>query len=133
MDARTDGFDFLGYHFEAGKRWPRKKSLKKFKDIVRAKTRRTAGRSLAMVITSLNPTLRGWFEYFKHSRRRTFGQLDAWIRRRLRSLLRQHIGLRGIAKVRGEDQVRWPNAFFADHGLFSLQEAHESVRQSPCG
>jgi RNA-directed DNA polymerase len=133
VDARTEGFDFLGYHFEAGQKWPRKKSLERFKDTVRAKTKRTAGRSLAMVISGLNPTLRGWFEYFKHSRRRTFGPLDAWIRRRLRSLLRQHIGLRGIAKVRGEDQVRWTNAFFADHGLFSLQEAHATVCRSPRG
>ena len=64
VDARTDGFDFLGYHFETGQKWPREESLTKFKDAVRAKTRRTIGRSLAMVIESLNPTLRGWFEYF---------------------------------------------------------------------
>jgi len=133
VDARTDGFDFLGYHFEAGQKWPREKSLAKFKDTVRAKTKRTIGRSLAMVIDSLNPTLRGWFEYFKHSRQRTFGTLDGWIRRRLRSLLRKQQKLRGIAKVHGADQTRWPNAFFADHGLFSLQKAHASVRQSPCG
>jgi RNA-directed DNA polymerase len=133
VDARTDGFDFLGYHFEAGQRWPRKKSLEKFKDAVRAKTKRTTGRSLAMVIHGLNPTLRGWFEYFKHSRRRTFRPLDGWIRRRLRSLLRKQQKMRGIAGVRGEDQRRWPNAFFAEHGLFSLQKAHEAVRQPPCG
>src|SRR5271165_2273652 len=119
VDARTDGFDFLGYHFEAGQRWPREKSLVKFKDAVRAKTKRTTGRSLAMVIMKLNPTLRGWFGYFKHSRKRTFGTLDGWIRRRLRSLLRKQQRLRGIAKVRGADQTRWPNAFFADHGLRS--------------
>lgn len=133
VDARTDGFDFLGYHFEAGQKWPREKSLAKFKDTVRAKTKRTIGRSLAMVIESLNPTLRGWFEYFKHSRERTFGTLDGWIRRRLRSLLRKQQKLRGIAKVHGADQTRWPNAVFADHGLFSLQKAHAAVRQSPCG
>ena len=46
VDARTDGFDFLGYRFEAGQRWPRAKSLAKFKDTVRAKTKRTTGRSL---------------------------------------------------------------------------------------
>jgi RNA-directed DNA polymerase len=133
VNARTTGFDFLGYRFEAGQKWPREKSLAKLKDTVRAKTKRTIGRSLAMVIDSLNPTLRGWFEYFKHSRQRTFGTLDGWIRRRLRSLLRKQQKLGGIAKVRGADQTRWPNAFFADHGLFSLQKAHAAVRQSPCG
>ena len=40
------GFDFLGYHFERGYRWPRQKSLKKLKDTIRAKTRRTNGHSL---------------------------------------------------------------------------------------
>ena len=133
VDARTDGFDFLGHHFEAGKRWPREKSLGKFKDTVRAKTQRTTGRSLAMVIDSLNPTLRGWFGYFRHSRPATFRILDGWIRRRLRSLLRKQQKRRGFADVRGADQRRWPNRYFAEHGLFSLQVAYETVRQSPCG
>jgi RNA-directed DNA polymerase len=105
VDANTDGFDLLGYHFEAGQRWPRKKSLAKLKDAVRAKTKRTTGRGLAMVIADLNPTLRGWFEYYKHSRKRTFGTLDGWIRRRLRSLLRKQQKLQGIAKVRGADPL----------------------------
>jgi len=100
---------------------------------VRTKTKRAIGRSLATVIDSLNLTLRGWFEYFKHSRERPFGTLDGGIRRRLRSLLRKQQKPRGIAKVHGADQTRWPNAFFAEHGLFSLQKAHAAVRQSPCG
>jgi hypothetical protein len=37
-------------------------------------------------------------------------------------LLRKQQKPRGIAKVRGADQTRWPNAFFAGHGLFSLHE-----------
>ena len=133
VDARTDGFEVLGYRFEAGQRWPRAKSLTKFKDAIRAKTKRTTGRSLAMVIDNLNPTLRGWYGYFQHSRQRTFGTLDGWIRRRLRSLLRKQQKRSGIADTRGADQTRWPNRFFADHGLFSLQGAYASVRQSPCG
>ncbi len=132
MDARTDGLDFLGYHFQTGRRWSRGKSLAKFKATVRAETRRTAGRGLDMMINSLNPTLRGWFEYFKQSHRWTFGTLDDWIRRRLRSLLRKQQKRRGIVDVRGADQIRWPNRFFAEHGLYSLQEAYASVRQSSC-
>jgi hypothetical protein len=38
IDERDDGFDFLGYHFEAGKCWPRAKSRNKFRDTIRAKT-----------------------------------------------------------------------------------------------
>jgi RNA-directed DNA polymerase len=50
VDERKDGFDFLGYHFEAGKRWPRSKSLKKFRDTIRAKTKRSSGCSMSQTI-----------------------------------------------------------------------------------
>ena len=83
------GFDFLGYHFERGYRLPRKKSLQKLKDAVRQKTRRTHGHSLAVIIDDLNRTLRGWFEYFKHSRQAAFVPLDEWVRMRLRCILRR--------------------------------------------
>ena len=69
VDARTDGFDFLGYRFEGRKHWPRNKSLAKFKDAIRSKTRRTSGESLPSIIASVNRTLRGWFAYFQHSSR----------------------------------------------------------------
>ncbi|HWT77284.1 MAG TPA: group II intron reverse transcriptase/maturase, partial [Candidatus Methylomirabilis sp.] len=91
----SGGFDFLGYHFERGGRWPRKKSLDKFKDTIRIKTRRHNGQSLQAILTDLNRTLRGWFEYFKHSPRFTFIALDQWVRLRLRSLLRFRQGRKG--------------------------------------
>lgn len=131
IDAREQGFDFLGYRFECGRRWPRDKSLVKLKDSIRAKTRRTAGQSLRAIIADLNPTLRGWFVYFQHSYRTTFPDLDGWLRRRLRSLLRRRRGGRGIA--RGADHQRWTNQFFAEQGLFSLQRAHALAGQSPRG
>jgi len=130
VDAQEDGFDFLGYHFKAGRRWPRKKSLAKFKDTIRAKTKRTSGQGLAMIIADVNRTLGGWFEYFKHSHRPTFRLMDGWIRRRLRSLLRKRLGYKGMSKIHGADHQRWPNAFFAEHGLFSLQKAHALACQS---
>ena len=43
VDARTEGFEFLGYHFRNKLRLPRQKSLTKFKDTVRDKTKRTNG------------------------------------------------------------------------------------------
>lgn len=130
VNAITDGFDFLGYRFEAGQRRPRRKSLMKLKDTIRALTPRTAGRSLARIIEDLNQTLRGWFEYFKHSRPTTFPPLDGWIRRRLRNILRKQNGRSGIA--RGGENLRWPNAYFAAHGLLSLRAAHAQARQSSC-
>ena len=61
------GFDFLGYHFERGYKWPRKKSMGKLRDSIREKTLRTNGTSLETIIADVNKTLIGWFEYFKHS------------------------------------------------------------------
>src|SRR5512135_1279261 len=127
VNARTEGIDFLGYHFEGGGRWPREKSLTKFKDTIRAKTRRTHGDSLPKIIASLNRTLRGWFEYFKHSERWIFPELDGFIRRRLRALLLKRARRRGTGH--GLANRRWPNAFFARHGLFSLERAHAQASQ----
>lgn len=131
VDAQTDGFDFLGFRFAAGRRWPRDKSLSKLKDAIRTKTKRTSGQSLSHIIADLNRTLRGWFEYFKHSHHTAFPPLDSWIRRRLRSILRRRQGRRGLS--RGADHQQWKNAFFAAHGLFGLQEAHAAARQPPPG
>ena len=130
IDAtQPGGFDFLGYHFEQGRKRPRAKSLKKFKDTLRAKTGRKRGHSLANIVTEVNQTVRGWFEYFKHSHRFTFSSLDGWIRMRLRSILRRRQGRKG--RGRGRDHNRWTNAFFAELGLFSLAEAHVRARVNP--
>ena len=129
VDATQEGgFDFLGYHFERGYRWPRKKSLKKLKDTIRSQTKRTNGNSLEKIISNINRTLKGWFEYFKHSHRTTFRPLDSWIRMRLRSILRKRRG--GKGRGRGRDHNRWPNAYFAERGLFSLTAAYAEACQS---
>ncbi len=129
VDAtQRGGFDLLGYHFERGYQWPRTKSLDKLKDAVRAKTPRNRGQSPPVVIDDLNRTLRGWFQYFRHSPRRLFVHLDAWVRMRLRSILRRRHHCYG--RGRGRDHHRWPNAFFAAQGLYSLTTAHAAIRQS---
>ena len=120
--SQPGGFDFLGYHFEQGQHWPREKSYQKYKDTIRDKTRRCNGHSLRTIIGRVNRTTRGWYAYFKHSPRRTFVSLDGWIRMRLRSILRKRQGRRG--RGRGSDHQRWPNAFFAARGLFSMTAAH---------
>jgi RNA-directed DNA polymerase len=123
------GFDFLGYRFEAGRRFVRKKSLDRFKDKIRDKTRRTRGDSLARIIDDLNPTLRGWFAYFKHAHPRTFIALDKFIRRRLRSLLRKQEKRPGFGRCRADHQ-RWTIAFFAQAGLLALHTARLNARYS---
>jgi len=125
------GFDFLGYHFEAGQRWVRKKSLKALKDRLRAKTKRTRGVSLQSIIGEINPTLKGWFGYFKHAHPLEHKRLDGFIRRRLRALLRKQEKRPGFGRCQA-DHVRWPNAFFAVQGLFTLTGAHALASQSRC-
>lgn len=134
VDVRAEGFDFLGYRFQTTRRgrltrWPRKKSDRKLKDSLRAKTKRTNGHSLQAIIADVNVTLRGWFGYFQHSCRSTFEFVDSWVRMRLRSVLRKRAGLRG--RGRGRDHQRWPNAYFAKHGLYSLVTAHAMASQPP--
>lgn len=124
-----EGFDFLGYRFEAGRRWVRKKSFARFKDRIREKTRRTGGQSLACVIADLNPMLRGWFGYFKHAHPHTFDKLDKMIRRRLRAILRRQEKRPGAGHCR-EDHQRWPKAFFATAGLLALETAWLEARHS---
>lgn len=124
-----EGFDFLGYRFEAGKRWVRKKSLARFKDRIRERTRRTGGQSLVFVIADLNPLLRGWFGYFQHAHPHTFSVLDQMIRRRLRALLRKQEKRAGFGTCRADHQ-RWPNAFFAKAGLLALETAWLEARHS---
>ena len=123
VEANTEPFDFLGYRYERGYRFVRPKSLEKLKETVRAKTKRTDGRSLAMIIGDLNQTLQGWFGYFKRCHHTVFSGLDGWIRRRMRSVLRKRKKLKGMSR-HGADEERWPVAYFAEQGLFSLKAAH---------
>lgn len=123
------GFEFLGYRFEAGQRRVRKKSLQRFKERMRKKTRRKQGKSLACVVADLNPMLKGWFAYFKHAHERTFSKLDGQIRRRLRAILRKQEKRPGFGRCL-HDHQRWPNAYFAELGLFAMHTGWMSARQS---
>ncbi|CAB3805623.1 hypothetical protein LMG28614_06246 [Paraburkholderia ultramafica] len=82
-DCRMEGqgFEFLGYRFEAGERWVRKKSLMGLRDKIRALTRRNRGDSIEGIIASINPILRGWFGYFQNAHRYTFSSVDGFVRR----------------------------------------------------
>jgi RNA-directed DNA polymerase len=124
--AAPGGFDFLGYHFERGMKWPRSKSLLKLKERVRAKTMRLDGRSLEAIITDVNRTLRGWYGYFQHSKATTFPYVDGYVRRRLRSLLEKRRG--HTRQGLGAAQYRWPNQWFAQRGLLNLTAEHAWTR-----
>jgi len=77
VDAtQRGGFDFLGYHFERGMKWPRAKSLAKLKEKLRAKTPRLDGRRLADIVADVNRSLRGWYGYFQHSKASAVATVD---------------------------------------------------------
>jgi RNA-directed DNA polymerase len=129
VDTRErGGFDFLGYHFERGKHWPKPESRKRFRRAIKAKTRRTNGENMEAIIAAINPIIRGWYGYYKHSHRTTFAPLDSYVRMRLRSILRQRRG--GKGRGRGADHQRWPNAYFDAKGLFTMTAARKAAGYS---
>jgi RNA-directed DNA polymerase len=124
VDAtQRGGFEFLGYHFERGKKWPRKKSLNRLKEKLRTHTRRNNGLSLDCTIRRINPILKGWYNYFRYSKLNALEEVDGWVRGRLRSILRKRSKRKG--RARGKDHQRWRNCFFDEVGLFNLTAARQ--------
>ena len=83
--ARINECSFLGFELRRGKlRWT-SGAVKRFKDRVREITCRKRGRSMEAVIAELRLYVRGWLNYFGHSRSYTeLMTLDQWLRRRVR-------------------------------------------------
>ncbi len=131
VDVEKEGFDFLGYHFERHRKWPRKKSLDRLRETIRSKTRRTDGRSLEVIIRDVSQTLRGWFEYFKHSTDRSSATSTPGSACGCAASCAGDCHQRG--RGQGRDHQRWPNAYFTAHGFFSLEEARAALRQPPRG
>jgi RNA-directed DNA polymerase len=129
VDATQEPFEFLGYRFEGGRKWPRDKSMAKLRRTIVDKTPPTDGRSLPVIVADVNSTLRGWFVYFKHSHRAIFREVDGFVRRRLRRLLRKRQKRKGHGRTRA-DHLCWPNAFFAEQGFYSLTEARLRLVQA---
>ena len=126
-----EGFDYLGWHYQGTKRWPRKKSVDKLRHRLRAMTRRNRSGSLQSICAELAPVQRGWFNFFRNGNSHSaFGTLDKWLRRRLRSLLRRRHKRQGISRG-GPDHRRWPNSYFAQHGFFSLMIHLGDFRSMP--
>jgi RNA-directed DNA polymerase len=127
VDSRTDSFAFLGYSFRGDKIYPRRESLAKMKARIAELTPRKRNGSIESISAELNRVLLGWFTYFRHCRWTIYKDLDARIRARLRRLLlKRHRNNRR----RLHRHQRWPNAYFAKAGLYSLREAHFRFDQS---
>ncbi len=123
------GFEFLGYRFEAGKRRVRSKSRKAIRCKIREMTKRSRSGSMQSIIAELNPVLRGWFNYFKHAHRYEFKAIDGFLRRRLRAMLLSRNKRKGCG-ISLYPQKRWRNIYFTEMGLFTLHEARLSLCQS---
>lgn len=108
-----EGFDFLGWRIQRRVRrgrtgktaiytYPSKKALASIIDKVRSLTRRARHRTLADLLRRLNPTLRGWCNYFRHGvSSRTFGYVDHYAFWRIVGWLRKrHVGLNKHTLVR---------------------------------
>jgi RNA-directed DNA polymerase len=109
-----DEFDFLGFTFFWRFLRPRQSSLRRFKEGVRARTRRKAPVSLGQMIGDLNPLVRGWGNYYATANvAELFDQLDSWIRMRLRSKVRG-------SKATALSNAKLPNRALAQLGLVSL-------------
>lgn len=130
VDARETSFAFLGYAFRGKLRFPRDKSHQKIANRLRELTPRKSGDSLEAMIGQINRTLVGWFNYFRHCHWNIFERYDGMIRRRLRRMLlkRHRRNPRRLSR-----NHRWPNAYFTDRGLFSLNAAHVGFVQSQMG
>src|SRR5215470_10608016 len=88
--ARPEQRKFLGFSIstDGSERRIAPKAVDKFKTQVRDMTRRTRGISLPQLIEALKPYLIGWRGYFGFCQTpRVLTNLEAWIRRRLRSYL----------------------------------------------
>jgi group II intron reverse transcriptase/maturase len=98
------GFDFLGYRIKRGQRplrllphkiqsgvrqgdlyaYPTRKSIQRFKDQVRERTRRRVPMNTSELIANLNPVIRGWGNYYKRAHvRKLFNRLRGWIVQRI--------------------------------------------------
>jgi len=127
------GFEFLGYKIQCGRglrlspekvrsgaksgalyAYPREKSIRRFMDQVRARTRRRIPLKTQELIAGLNPLLRGWGNYYKRAHvRKLFHRLDGWIKHRIWSHVYKRWRCAGWKKL--------PEArLYGEYGLVNL-------------
>ncbi|WP_433521348.1 group II intron reverse transcriptase/maturase [Nocardia pseudovaccinii] len=130
----TQGFEFLGYKVGKGKGLrfkhgssglyaiPRQRSIDRFKDKVRALTRRRLAVPLEELIRALNPVIRGWGMYYRRANvRRLFNRLNLWIVRRIwgwRFKRWRNAGWRTLPETR----------LYGEYGLVNLLQLIPSMR-----
>jgi RNA-directed DNA polymerase len=150
------GYTFTHHHQPQFKVSP--ESVKRFKGRLREELRKARGRNMRTVLAKLQPVLIGWVSYYRKSEvKKTFEDLDQWLRRKLRAIYwrqwkRRYKRARELIRL-GIDRVRawvsvsngrgpWWNAgashmnqalptrYFTQLGLISLvHKCHELNRR----
>jgi RNA-directed DNA polymerase len=131
----SQGFEFLGYKIGLGRGLrfkpggiglyaiPRQRSVDRFKDKVRALTRRRIAVPLEELIHVLNPVIRGWGMYYRRANvRRLFNRLNRWIVRRIwgwRFKRWRNAGWRTLPETR----------LYGEYGLVNLLQLIPSMRE----
>jgi RNA-directed DNA polymerase len=137
MSGAGGHFDFLGYRFWRSRsgnlsRLIRPKSLQKLRAQLKMLTPRTSGHSMEAIIALINPILRGWYGYFKQAATHELKTLDAWVRNRLRGILRKRRKRTG--RARRTDNRSWHNCYFDENGLLNLRQAKiAEINSLHCG
>jgi RNA-directed DNA polymerase len=103
------GYTFTHHHQPKFKVSP--ESVKRFKGRLREELRKARGRNVRTVLAKLQPVLIGWVSYYRKSEvKKTFEELDQWLRRKLRAIYwrqwkRRHKRARELIRL-GIDRVR---------------------------
>jgi len=112
------GFEFLGFKFGSGYsdyKIPRDKAIRAFKDKIRVISRRHQPKSVSMIITELNPVVRGWGNYFVRSNcGKIFVELDFWLRNRVTAFKLKRQG--------GYGHREYPYSRLRAMGMFFLKD-----------
>jgi RNA-directed DNA polymerase len=135
LSEGRQGFDFLGCHLHARvsgrllergirryylQRWPSARSMKRIRAKIRERTGRERGgvKDIRVVISDINPVLRGWGNYFRTGNAsRKFVQVDDYAQARLRRLLVRRYG----RNLRPGQSDQWTSDWFRDQGLHRLR------------
>lgn len=131
VNSKRESFVFLGHEFKPGK-WmtPSVKAMTKFKERVKTITRRNQTVDVERLVKKvLNPYLRGWGRYFGSGDvRNRFRDLDAWIRRRLRSV--QLRSWKKVRKLHREMRRRgWDNKELPGLRMTAWRSSHSTYAQ----
>ena len=101
-------------------RWPSVGSMKRVRQKVRGRTGHNRGglKDIRVLISELNPILRGWGNYFRTGNAANkFHQIDSYVVRRLRRFLLRRHG----RNLRAGQAARWTEDWFNELGLHRLR------------